>query len=276
MEDKLLPISISKDCYRQYGNVFSTHWHEHFEFLYFIEGEGVIECNSVQISVKPGDLVVVNSGELHSGCNTSNALTYYCIIVDPQILQSSLLGTCEVKYITPLTQNLILFENKITGNSPVSECIKRIIEEYENKSLGFELSMKSYIYQMFTLLIRMHIRTTLTIKEYDSRKKELERLAPVFEYIDDHYSEKITPDALARLSNISYYHFCHMFKKLTDKTVTDYINSVRINKASSLMCNGDINVTESALAVGFNDVNYFSRLFKKYKGMSPTGYKRKY
>lgn len=275
MQDKLFKISISVGCYRQYGNIFPTHWHEHFEFLYITQGEGIIECNNLQMSVRPGDLVVVNSGELHSGFNTSDALTYYCIIVDPSYLQSSLIGACEVKYITPITQNLILFENKITEDKPVSDCIKKIIEEYENKTVGFELSIKSYLYQMFTLLIRMHIKSTLTVKEYDRRKKELERLEPVLAYIDKHYCEKINPETLAQISNISYYYFCHMFKKLTDKTVTDYINSLRINMAAALICNGNKNVTEAALEVGFSDTNYFSRLFKKYKGMSPMDFKNK-
>lgn len=275
MEDHLFPVSISECSHHHLGMVFPIHWHKHHEFLYITHGEGIIECNTTRYSVKPGDLVVVNSGELHSGYNCSDILSYYCIIVDPSILNSNSGDACEIKYLTPILQNLILFENIIHEDQAVIGCIQTIIEEYRNQDVGFELSIKSCIYRILTLLIRSHRLTTLTLREYALRKKELERLNPVFNYIEKNFQDKISVAQLASLANLSSFHFCRLFKKLTDKTVTDYVNSLRISKAASLLTDSGMSITEAALAAGFNDINYFSRTFKKYKNESPSAYRQK-
>lgn len=113
----------------------------------------------------------------------------------------------------------------------------------------------------------------ITSKEYVARKKNLGRLTPVFKYIEENYHKKISVNSLAKICNISYYRFCHLFKELTDQTVTEYINSLRINKAASLICDTTLSITEAALEVGFDDINYFSRLFRKYKNMSPSEFR---
>jgi AraC-like DNA-binding protein len=70
--------------------------------------------------------------------------------------------------------------------------------------------------------------------------------------------------------NISRHHFCRQFKNLTGKSAIDYINIVRIEKAYVLLKQGTLNVTEAAISTGFNNISYFSRLFKYYKKMSPS------
>lgn len=273
MPDQLFQISIDKGIFTDIGRAFFTHWHEHLEFLFITRGEGVIECQRERIEVKPGDLLVVNSGELHCGYNTSKFFEYYCIIVGPSILQSGLTGICEIKYITPITQNLIMFQNKISDDTQILYCIDKIITEHENKTIGYELAIKSLIYQVLTILIRSHVKCTLSPRDYEKRNKELWRLKLVFNYIETHYNEKIQLENLAQMANVSLYHFCHIFKELTGYTTTDYINCLRIDKAAALM-DSNMNITEIALEVGFNDINYFSRVFKKYKNMSPRSYKR--
>lgn len=72
------------------------------------------------------------------------------------------------------------------------------------------------------------------------------------------------------LLNVSKYHFCHLFKEATGKTVVQYINDVRLDKAYHLLKNTDMNITQISMSVGFNDMNYFSRLFRKYKNVPPS------
>lgn len=110
MQNPLFPVCISFSTFGQNEHAFLNHWHEHSEFLNIKKGEGIIECNSVSYHVKLGDLIIVNSNELHSGYSLSNNFSYYCIIVDPSVLHSNFVGLCEIKYISPITQNLILLK----------------------------------------------------------------------------------------------------------------------------------------------------------------------
>ncbi len=261
LQSNMFPISISVSNFNKHGNVFPNHWHDHLEFLYIINGKGIIECNSISYNVKPGDLVVVNSRELHCGYSLSDFFMYYCIIVDPVLLQSSNADACNIKYINPITRNLLIFNNLISEDKEILDCINEILSEYDMQKIGYELSIKSDIYKTLVLLMRNHVRNTVDKNIYELRKKELERLRPVLEYIENNYSKQINGLELSKLCNISRYHFCHLFKEMTGKTVTEYINNIRINKAVELLFSTSLNITEISLATGFNDINYFIRIF---------------
>ena len=103
-----------------------------------------------------------------------------------------------------------------------------------------------------------------------ARVNKLERIQPVMNYIESNYNTDITYPELAKLLNVSKYHFCHLFKEATGKTVVQYINDIRIDKAYNLLKNTDMNITQVSMSVGFNDMNYFSRLFRKHKNVSPS------
>ncbi len=209
----VFPVIINLQKYDKPGSIFKEHWHEHIEFLYVQSGQGVFECNHVPYNVKAGDLVLVNSGELHCGYSLSNEIAYYCIIVDPAFIQSSLLSVSDVKYFASITQNLILFNNRIDGDSEILECIRMIINEFEKRDIGYELSVKAYLDRILVLLIRRHLQAMLSPMDNISRKNEMERLSSLFVYIEDNYQEDISGIELAHMANISLYHFSRIFKR---------------------------------------------------------------
>ncbi len=92
------------------------------------------------------------------------------------------------------------------------------------------------------------------------------------EYILVHYREKIALDDLAALTGISKYHLCKKFKDRTNTSIVNYILQVRIDKAKELLLRNRNKVFVVAGMVGFNDVSYFNRAFKKITGLSPTEY----
>lgn len=272
--DRDFPVQVFRHDYDSGSHPFSSHWHEQIEFLYFIEGSAVIECDSCPICVSPGDLVIVNSNELHSARYCKKNLSYYCIIIDPSLYRSSFPDACEIKYISPIASNLILFENKISKDGAVSQCINDIIEEYECKKVGYELAVKASVFRLLVILLRNHVKRVLTQKEYNSRLSNLKRFENVMKYIEDNYTEKITIKELSRIAGLSVFHFCHLFKNLTGKSAGEFINSFRIDKAEELLKSTGLNITEVALASGFNDANYFSKQFKKYKMVPPSMIKK--
>lgn len=276
MMDQNLPIIFHKDTLllRDKHSQFRCHWHEKIELLYFIKGEAIIKCNSLEILAKKGDLIVVNSNELHQGHSISQTAEYHCIIFDTSLFQSRYVDTCETKYINPISQNRILFKNKIENDKKVSKYIFEFVNEYEAKEIGYEMAVKATLYQLLVLLLRNHVQLVLTSKEYDVRMKNLKRFNGILEYIENNYNSKITIDQLCSMAHISRFYFCRVFKSITNKSLGEYLNQLRINKAEDLLKNGDVNITEAAMSCGFDDTNYFSRLFKKYKKESPSSFLR--
>ncbi|THF76529.1 AraC family transcriptional regulator [Cohnella fermenti] len=108
-------------------------------------------------------------------------------------------------------------------------------------------------------------------------KKQDSRLAMdrTRSYMESHYSESITIDQLARMAEVSPKYYVSLFKKTYGKTAIDYLTGVRVNRAKQLMLQEDMRLKDIAYRVGYNDEYYFSRMFKKEVGISPTAYLRK-
>lgn len=93
-------------------------------------------------------------------------------------------------------------------------------------------------------------------------------------FVENGYADPITIEEAAAVANMSRFHFCRTFKQTTGRTFIEFLNQYRIDKAEELIAETELNITHIAEKVGFGSVNYFSRLFRKYKHMSPAQCRR--
>ena len=120
-----------------------------------------------------------------------------------------------------------------------------------------------------------HMRTLLlSIRGGDNRTAKDSRLREVFCYINDHYSDNITLEFLSTHFHISLSHLCRQFKKTAGMTFTEYLFSFRMDRAMVLLTATDLSITEVSERVGYADYFYFSKMFKKYTGRTPTRYRK--
>lgn len=94
------------------------------------------------------------------------------------------------------------------------------------------------------------------------------------EFIRTNLDQDLSLDIISKSIGSSSYELSRKFKKETGQSITDYINKQRINEAISIMENENLLVTDIAQMVGYNDVNYFTKVFKKLKGMTPSKFRR--
>lgn len=264
------PIDIHRSEHTKIGNVIPAHWHENFELLYFEAGQAVVNCNAKPLAVKAGDLIIINSNDLHSCDNHSVKLIYYVIEFNLSFLHSKEIDLCQTKYMIPLLQNRILFQNQPIPKSSLLTEIEKLILESTAKEIGYELSIKSCVYQILALLLRDHTKQTISPSAKKRQQENLDRFKPILNHLDTHYTEEFTLTELAAKANMSTSYFCRIFKTLTGKTPFEYITQLRLHEAARLLTEGRLNITEIALRVGFSDSNYFSRQFKKYKNHPPS------
>lgn len=93
------------------------------------------------------------------------------------------------------------------------------------------------------------------------------------EYIDKHFQKDMSLDDISRELNISPYYFSKLFKEETGENFVEYVTGRRMNRAKQLLKNSEMSIKEVCAEAGYSDPNYFSRIFKKYQGVSPTEYK---
>nr|WP_281069298.1 AraC family transcriptional regulator [Methanomicrobium sp. W14] len=253
--------------------ILRRHWHEHMQLYVILSGNAFLECGKYRFQATAGDIAVINSNELHYLQSLSDDLNLYVIRVDLPFLFSSQVDLCQTKFLVPLSQNYITFRNLIHNDRQVFECVSDIIKEYYSRDLGYELAVKSSIYRLLVLLLRGHVEKILSPKEFSARISNLRRFDSVLQYISNHYAEKISVSDLAKNANITVYYFCRIFKQITGKTMTNYLNEFRLEKSTDFLKKNDLNITEIARQCGFDSVNYYSRLFHRYYHVSPTKFR---
>lgn len=270
MPDRSFPVKVLHFIFKERSTIVPSHWHEHMEFIYVKKGAVSIQLNKNIYNASSGAIVVINSNDIHSFERICEELEYYCLIFDFSVIRSSFTDKCQEDYITPLSQNTVLFKNLINDDPQLKQCMDEIILEYTQKQSGYELAVKGCIFKLLSLLTRKYINRTLSQKESGYRQKNLLRFKGILEYIEQNFTERIMLEELSSMAGISSYHFCRLFKDITGRSYSDYINNLRLNKAEFLLKSTSMNVTEVALSCGFNDMNYFSRIYKKYKRISPS------
>ncbi len=109
-----------------------------------------------------------------------------------------------------------------------------------------------------------------------SREKSDNMVEMLVDYIRQHYEENITRNTLAEMVHFSPEYVGKTFKKQTGSSINDYVNQLRIEEAKRLLKGTDNKVIDIALMVGFENMPYFSSVFKKYTGYSPAEYKKIY
>lgn len=256
------------------GIILSSHWHDQIQFFYCARGNAVIRCNSKEFEVSDNDFVIINSKELHYIESVSEGLTLYLIKIDLTFIYSNKADSIQAQFLTPLSQNLILFENVVRNDESLLRCVNRMIHEYFTKEIGFELAIKSQVYDLIVILLRGYIKKIYNESELKSKMLLLQRFKDVIDYIENNFTEKIDLEKLSKIAGFSKGHFCRLFKQITGMSAIDYINNLRINKAFDLLKNSDLNITEIAVSCGFSDSNYFSRIFKNHKKISPMQMKK--
>lgn len=92
-------------------------------------------------------------------------------------------------------------------------------------------------------------------------------------YIEENYNKDISLDEVSRSVDISPYYFSKLFKEKTGENFIEYLTSIRIEKAKKLLKSSDMNIKNICIDIGYSDPNYFSRIFKKLVGVTPTEYR---
>ena len=134
-----------------------------------------------------------------------------------------------------------------------------------------KLPEKNYIDTVITPLIKM---LELAYSKQIHEKTSDTLIDSVIKYINHNYTKNITIDEICKNFSCSHSQISHSFKRITGQSFREYLISLRLKTAKSLLCHSNLTITEIAFSVGFNDSNYFSNVFKSNIGMSPRMYRK--
>lgn len=273
------------ECFFQnnykYRTCSSLHWHFYSEIIYVNEGAQEVTVGNNIVRLNKGELIYINPQQVHLAYSCSNSYTALTVLkFDPTILKSSLESELENKLLMPFLnqvsiQNLYYSKCQIDRTN-IKALLKSILEEQNNHQYGYEYALRNKTCEVILNLMRELNKSGNVISNDNGiNEKDLDSFYKVMRYINDNFKEEILTSDICKICNLSYSNFAVKFKRLTGKTLTEYINYVRISYAQQMLATTRTSITDIANACGFNDVCYFSRVFKKYLDISPYEFRTK-
>ena len=250
------------------------HWHEEAEFTLITEGDCIYQIDLVDYEVKEGDLLFVPPLLLHAiSQDTSETVSSETYVFHMNFLGGNSTDICSTRYLTPMMNQEFSVPCLITPEHPAYASLRKIFNQitslYNEMIIGYELALKSLFLQAVFLLVQYRGENTSADTKVSSDK-----LKQVLDYIELHYAETISVSELAKLCYFSDYHFMRFFKKHMSMTCVEYINNLRLEKSVELFEKGNASILEVSLSVGFHNLSYFHRAFKKKYHMTPRSFIR--
>ena len=196
---------------------------------------------------------------------------YECIVFDMRLLLKSN-DHCK-QYISELLEGRVKITPHLTeGNRVTQHTILPMFDALRVQCDGYALITLGCLFQFVGEVYRFGVYQHREPPSGVDNRKML-KLKKVFELIENRYTDPPTLTQLSTAVGMTPKYFCRFFKDATHRTPVDYIAYFRVEMASYAFAATDKNVTEIALDMGFDDVNYFIRCFKKYKGVTPGHYR---
>lgn len=247
----------------------SIHWHVEYELIRILKGEFTLTLDDQELCVYKGSTIFVPAGSLHAGVPSEGCI-YECIVFDLNMLMNKSDSCCRQ------IQKIINHEIELLSVYPVSydkihKTAWDLFDAVSSRQPGYELSVWGSLYQFFGIILSekyYHEASSMTPRDH----KRIMQLKHALEFIESSYTSPLTLQEISNSVNMSPKYFCRFFQEMTHRTPIDYLNYYRIERACYQLLTTNQSITEVAYSSGFNDLSYFIKTFKKYKGTTPKKY----
>ncbi len=228
-----------------------------YYFLYLISSDFLVETPDGKEMMYEGDIVVIPPRKPYTFTPTKGKPIYYlCVHVTGNSVEKML-----NEYGIKIFPNI----NKLSSNHHLQERFKKLFDAFAKNDEFRENELAN-------LTERIFIEAARAIKAKNNDKIALSRS---IRYINEFYTTKVIIPDLARMESMSVTSYNREFKKQLNVSPTKYIINKRIQLAKELLETTSMSITEISLTCGYNDINFFSRVFKEIVSCSPTSYKQK-
>lgn len=257
-QDKLCPFLVHYES-KAFNAV--CNWHPNLEVILVLEGSGHMQYGADTLSIREGDILIVNPNVLHR-CHKSEGMIYHCIIIDEAFCADNGILTDELLFIRHFRDDR-------------TEALCMDIAENYRRYQADKISLngakaRNAVLSLLIDLCENHPADPKSIATKEKGQSHSEMYVKMAaSYLEEHCYDPVSLDQLAQLCGISKCHLSREFKRYTGQTVLTYVNLIRCMHAQQRIASG-MTVTEAALASGFESVSYFSRTYKKLMGCVPS------
>lgn len=255
-------------------NRIEWHWHTELEFVYIKSGTVTFWIGEKQFTLSEGNGVFINSKILHRFYSPNGAVipNFVCMpfFIAPQD------SFIYHKYILPVISSSTAFQifyANILWQAKALLIMQQIIAVQDQTSSS-ELATSSLL-QMLWLEIYENVDIKYTKDQINDSASSQARLQLMMQYVHQNYIRNISLDDIAEHAKISKSTVLNLFRKYLHITPINYLINYRLNEAAQLLSKTEKKINTVSYETGFNNVDYFCRLFKKHYQLTPSEYRKK-
>jgi AraC-like DNA-binding protein len=247
-----------------------------FELIYVVDGTGVQYINKLRFNYRKGNLFLITPQDIHSFeiANVSN----FCFIRFNEYYVKTFISKDKdaVKRMEYILQNAshrpgCILKNK--ADKPfVASLVESIIRENANQQIYFNKIIEQIVNTIITIVARnIALKLPKNIKESTG-----EPVLEILHYIQQNVFEPgmLRAEVLSKHFGISLAYLGRYFKKQTGETLQQYISNYKMRLVESRLLHSDMRINEIVYEFNFTDESHLNRSFKKYKGISPTEFRK--
>jgi AraC-like DNA-binding protein len=247
------------------------HYHPEIELVYVNGGTGKRQIGSHVSYYTDGDLILIGSNIPH--CGFTDALTgntsETVVQMKMDFLGSDFFNIPEMKKIETL------FDTASGGIAFYGKTKKKIGEKMEILEYQSDFQRLLSILNILNELGNSKEFKLLNAEGFslETDIKDNDRINVVFNFVKNNFKEEISLEEMSDMVSMTIPSFCRYFKKITNKTFTQFVNEYRLVHASKLLAEKPMSITEVCFESGFNNFSHFNKSFKAFTGQNPSEYR---
>lgn len=268
-KSKTFSLQINKYPFPE-NNKTNYHFHETYEIWFLIKHKAQAFINTQVYDLIEGDMLIINKNMIHK----------LKVTINDKIATRMVLEIKE-DYFNENHKNLIQCFNKdcpfLRLNFNDKDFVKNKLMKMLNEKNTDKPFSQKYVDILFTELLIFLNRKIDKQKAYKTNEQDetTKLIMSISEYITKNYQHDLKLELLAQKFSFSKYYICRKFKEITNFTINEYINNVRVKKAQDLLKSTETKVTEISGMVGYNSISQFYRMFNKISNTTPLEYRKK-
>ncbi len=258
------------------GSLLKVHDHTFFELVYILSGTGIQWINNSKFAYHDGHLFMITPGDSHS-FEIHTTTKFINIKFNDIYIHSAVFGADNIQRLEFILQHAnhqpgCILRNK-TDKLLVKPMIEAIIREYLNRGL-YSKEIITQLINMIIIVVARNIALFLP-ERLDERSEE--RSLDILQYIQTNIyrSDKIKAKAISQHFGISSNYLGRYFKKHTNETMQQYILDYKLKMVENRLLHSEMRINEIVTELGFTDESHLNKLFKKYRGCSPSEFRKR-
>ena len=269
----LFPIACYEDHMEEVD--VPIHWHEELEYIIVTDGEIDLQVGTSSFTLYNGESIIINAGVLHAVHQVSKTSVLRSLVFHPDLIAGSPTSCFWQELIHPFysqpNRPYIIMNGHEKWHQEINHYMMQAWQIIVKESEDYPIESRYLISKALKIFIN-HLPEMPTPQKQDL--PTLRRMKILLPYIADHYNEDISNHDLMTQANCSESVLLRSFKKTVGQSPMEYLLQYRIKQAVSLLVTTPKKANEIAITVGFNDISYFTKQFKRMTGMTPLQFRK--